>query len=170
MIAGGRQSKSKHLCQCHARTMEYNVKPSNIFHELISEKWMITCKWYIHRTFKTIVILKPKSATVGFETGTAGMQDSNLMSDRLYIHYTKQLFSWNRHVWYRYSRSNPISNERVTLFRTTFFALFRNWNDSASVVTGIRTKKYRGHVRLWLCSASGVRYCRGTPGTEAGRP
>ena len=30
--------------------------------------------------------------------------------------------------------------------------LIRNLNDSASVVTGIQTKKYRGHVRL--CSAS----------------
>ena len=39
----------------------------------------------MHRTIKTIVILKPKSATVGFETGTAGMQNSNLMSDHLSI-------------------------------------------------------------------------------------
>ena len=39
----------------------------------------------MHRTIKTIVILKPKSATAGFETGTAGMQNSNLMSDRLSI-------------------------------------------------------------------------------------
>ena len=36
----------------------------------------------MHRTIKTIVILKPKSATAGFETGT---QNSNLMSDRLSI-------------------------------------------------------------------------------------
>ena len=40
----------------------------------------------MHRTIKTIVILKPKSATAGFETGTAGnMQNWNLMSDRLSI-------------------------------------------------------------------------------------
>ena len=39
----------------------------------------------MHRTIKTIVILKPKSSTAGFETGTAGMQNSNLMSDRLSI-------------------------------------------------------------------------------------
>ena len=45
---------------------------------------MITCKCYMHRTIKTIVILKPKSATAGFETGTVGMQNSNLMSDRAY--------------------------------------------------------------------------------------
>ena len=37
----------------------------------------------MHRTIKTIVILKPKLATAGFETGPAGMQNSNLMSDRL---------------------------------------------------------------------------------------
>ena len=42
---------------------------------------MITCKCYIHRTIKTIVILKPKSATAGFETGMADMQNSNSMSD-----------------------------------------------------------------------------------------
>ena len=39
----------------------------------------------MHRTIKIIVILKPKSATAGFETGTAGMQNSNSMSDRLSI-------------------------------------------------------------------------------------
>ena len=39
----------------------------------------------MYRTIKTIVILKPKSATTGFKTGTAGMQNSNLMSDRLSI-------------------------------------------------------------------------------------
>ena len=39
----------------------------------------------MHRTIKTIVILKPKSATAGFETGTVGMQNSNLTSDRLSI-------------------------------------------------------------------------------------
>ena len=39
----------------------------------------------MHRTIKTIVILKPKSATAGFETGTASMQNSNLMSDSLSI-------------------------------------------------------------------------------------
>ena len=39
----------------------------------------------MHRTIKTIVILKPKSAATGFETGTAGMQNSNFMSDRLSI-------------------------------------------------------------------------------------
>ena len=39
----------------------------------------------MHRTIKTIVILKPKSATARFETGTAGTQNSNLMSDRLSI-------------------------------------------------------------------------------------
>ena len=39
----------------------------------------------MHRTIKTNIILKPRSATVGFETGTAGMQNSNFMSDRLSI-------------------------------------------------------------------------------------
>ena len=40
----------------------------------------------MHRTIKTIVILKPKSATAVFETGAAGMQqNSNLKSDRLSI-------------------------------------------------------------------------------------
>ena len=41
----------------------------------------------MHRTIRTIVILKvkPKSGTAAFETGTAGMQNSNLMSDRLSI-------------------------------------------------------------------------------------
>ena len=39
----------------------------------------------MHRTIKTIVILKPKSATAAFEIGTAGMQNSNSMSDRLSI-------------------------------------------------------------------------------------
>ena len=39
----------------------------------------------MHRTIKTIVTLKPKSATAGFETGTAGMRNSNFMSDRLSI-------------------------------------------------------------------------------------
>ena len=39
----------------------------------------------MHRTIKTIVILKPRSATAGYETGTAGMQNSNLMSYRLSI-------------------------------------------------------------------------------------
>ena len=39
----------------------------------------------MHRTIKTIVILKPKSATAGFETGTAGMQNPNFMSDCLSI-------------------------------------------------------------------------------------
>ena len=39
----------------------------------------------MHRTIKTIVMLKPKSVTAGFETGTAGMQNTNLMPDRLSI-------------------------------------------------------------------------------------
>ena len=46
---------------------------------------MITCKCYMHTTIKTIIILKPKSATAGFETGTAGMQNSNFMTDCLSI-------------------------------------------------------------------------------------
>ena len=46
---------------------------------------MITCKCYMPRTIKTIVILKPKSPTVGFETGTVGMRNDSFMSDRLSI-------------------------------------------------------------------------------------
>ena len=39
----------------------------------------------MHRTIKTIVILKPKSVTAVFETGMAGIQNPNFMSDRLSI-------------------------------------------------------------------------------------
>ena len=46
---------------------------------------MITCKCYMPRTIKTIVILTPKSATAGFETGTVCMQNESFMSDRLSI-------------------------------------------------------------------------------------
>ena len=38
----------------------------------------------LYRTIKTIVILKPKSSTEGFKTGTAGMQNSNLITPRSY--------------------------------------------------------------------------------------
>ena len=41
----GKESKSKHLCQCHARTMEYNVKPSNIFHGLIYIQEFMKNEW-----------------------------------------------------------------------------------------------------------------------------
>ena len=43
------------------------------------------------RTIKTIVILKPKSATAGFETGTVGMQNESFMSDCLPI--TPRIYS-----------------------------------------------------------------------------
>ena len=67
----------------------------------------------MHRTIITIVILKPKSATAGFETGTAGMQNSNLMSDSLSI--TPRSYSRESDMFgSRYSRSNRISNERVS--------------------------------------------------------
>ena len=125
---------------------------------------MITCKCYMHRTIKTIVILKPKSATAGFETGTAAMQNPNLMSDRLSItprSYSPESDMFGVDIL---GATLFLTNERFSHYlerRSLRYSvmLIRNSNDSASVVTGIRTKKYRGHVHLWLCSASGVRRC-----------
>ena len=115
-------------------------------------------------------MLKPKSATAGFKSGTAGMQNLNFMSDRLSI--TQRSHSGKSDMFGVDILGATLfyfSNERVShyLERSSLrysVMLIRNLNDSASVVTGIRTKKYRGHVRL--CSASGVCRCL----LSAGKP
>ena len=81
----------------------------------------------MHRTIKTIVILKPKSVTAGFETGTAGMQNSNLMSDRLSI--TPRSYSRGSDMFgVDILGATLFLTKDFTLFRTTFFALFCNVN------------------------------------------
>ena len=76
--------------------MEYNVKPSNLFHELIYIQeflkiGMITCKCYMREGYKTIVILKPKSAT-GIRNRYGRYAKPEFDVGPL-IHYTTQLFS-----------------------------------------------------------------------------
>ena len=78
----------------------------------------------MHRTIKTILILKPKSVTVGFETGTAGMQNLNLMSDRLSItprSYSRESDMFGVDIL---EATLFLTKEfHTTVFRTTFFAI-----------------------------------------------
>ena len=62
--------------------------------------------------YETIVILKPKSATTGFEIGTAGMPNFNFMSDRLSI---------TQHSYSRESDMFGVDILGATLFLTKEF-------------------------------------------------